>query len=121
MVGDFKEKEFESVTRRIKTPCGDFYITLCYNEKGILDRTFVDGKNMSTCQKCLMQGISRLVSLSLQNKVPKSHIIEELNNLRCNKQTAIMPKDTHMSCPHGFAYVLKNTPWNINDRRKEEE
>lgn len=108
-----------SCTHRVKTPCNSFFITVCYDrETKKLCRTFIDGKGLSPCQRAMLQTISRLVSLHLQEGTPKQHIIDELLNIRCNEIDAILPRGTHMSCPHAFGMLLRRVPWDWKEVSK---
>ena len=114
------DKIFESMTKKVNVPCNHFYITVAYKD-GKLNRTFVDGKNLSSCQRCLLQGISRLISLALQNGISKRKIIAELKGLRCNMATSILPRGYYPSCCHAFGVVLGAFPNEIKEGEKWEK
>lgn len=107
-----------SRTYKVNTPCNSFFITVCYaTDTKKLCRTFIDGKGLSPCQRAMLQTISRLVSLHLQGGTPKQRIIDELLHIRCNEMKAILPKGTHMSCPHAFGMLLRRVPWNWKEEK----
>ena len=106
------DETFDSMTYAVKTPCNTLFITACYKD-GKLNRTFLDLSNNNSCQRCLLQTISRLVSLCLQYGIPKSKLTDEMINMRCNTAQTILPKGTYMSCPHAFGMLLKKIKWEM--------
>lgn len=104
-----------SRTYELQTPCNTLRITIVWNkETKKLDRTFIEKMHgASSCQYCLLQTISRLISLCLQHKIPKSRIIDEMLYQRCNIAQSILPRGTYMSCPHAFGMLLKKVPWEL--------
>lgn len=111
------EEIFRSETHLIETRCGNFYLTLCFDEKGNLKKTFFDTNELTACQRMLLQVVSRLISLCIQNKVPLRKIIEELKNQRCNNTLGLSKS---FSCPHAIASILEFSGI-FHERKKQKE
>ena len=107
-----KEDRWLSKRVEAKTPCGTMFIIGNYkiDEPDKLYQTHVylnKSYNAHPCLKCLLEGISRLVSLCLRRGIPLNAIIEELSNLRCNYNKVELKQNVNISCCHAFANALR--------------
>lgn len=71
-----------------------------------------------SCQQCLLETISRLISLCLKNKIPLSHIQEELQGMRCNASVLVSDgSNINISCPHAIYNALRRVgkKWKYGD------
>jgi ribonucleoside-diphosphate reductase alpha chain len=95
----------EGVTKRIKTGCGNFYITI----------NKIDGKPVEVlshigkaggCAICQGEAICRLVSLGLRSGIKPERIIKQLHEIRCPSPTWYEGNQI-LSCPDAIAQTLK--------------
>jgi ribonucleoside-diphosphate reductase alpha chain len=95
----------EGVTKRIKTGCGNFYITI----------NKIDGKPVEVlshigkaggCAICQGEAVCRLVSLGLRSGIKPERIIKQLHGIRCPSPTWYEGNQI-LSCPDAIAQTLK--------------
>jgi ribonucleoside-diphosphate reductase alpha chain len=95
----------EGVTKRIKTGCGNFYITI----------NKIDGKPVEVlshigkaggCAICQGEAICRLVSLGLRSGIKPERIIKQLHGIRCPSPIWYEGNQI-LSCPDAIAQTLK--------------
>jgi ribonucleoside-diphosphate reductase alpha chain len=95
----------EGVTKRIKTGCGNFYITI----------NKIDGKPVEVlshigkaggCAICQGEAVCRLVSLGLRAGITPNRIIKQLHGIRCPSPTWYEGNQI-LSCPDAIAQTLK--------------
>ena len=116
-VTKFKAKRVEA-----KTPCGTMFIIGNYDydnpDKLIQTHVYLNKSyNAHPCMKCLLEGISRLVSLCLRRGIPISAVIEELSGLRCNYAKEELAQNVNVSCCHAFANALRRLRcWNHEEK-----
>ena len=105
---NMRPKIVESVTHKIKTPCGTLYVTVGIIDKRIYE-VFVRMGKAGLCYCCLMNTIARLISMSLQKEIPIDLIIKQLVNESCNKPIygTHLKKGAIRSCADGIARILK--------------
>lgn len=77
--------EFVSgVTRRMKTGCGDLFVTINHDEKGPVEVFSRLGK-AGGCASSQVEALCRVISLALRNHVPPETIVRELKGISCNR------------------------------------
>jgi len=77
--------EFVSgTTRRIKTGCGDLFVTINRDEKGPVEVFSRLGK-AGGCASSQGEALCRMISLALSNHVPPEAIVRELRGISCNR------------------------------------
>lgn len=82
------------------------------NDKRILEiKEAIEDYAMSfdkrSCHQCLLETISRLISLCLKHKIPLSQIFDELRGMRCNASPPRSIGKMNISCPHAIYNALK--------------
>ncbi|MCX8125556.1 MAG: TSCPD domain-containing protein [Dehalococcoidia bacterium] len=90
-------------TIRVKTGCGNAYITVATGE-GYIEVLAVLGKN-GGCPAAFMQSITRLVTVALNHNVPAEKLIRQLNGIRCPNPAWGSGRQI-LSCPDAIAKVL---------------
>jgi ribonucleoside-diphosphate reductase alpha chain len=77
--------EFVSgTTRRMKTGCGDLFVTINRDEKGPVEVFSRLGK-AGGCASSQGEALCRMISLALSNHVPPEAIVRELRGISCNR------------------------------------
>jgi len=93
-------------TFKYLTGCGNIYITINNNSKDEPIELFANLGKAGECKKCILEGISRLISLGLKYDVPLNDIIDEINNLACDRQV-YYKGERIKSCIDAIAKALK--------------
>jgi len=80
MISKFKRPDvLEGYTRKADTPCGTFYLTLNECDNKLCEVRMTLGKS-GTCFNIMFQTISLLLSVMLQEGIPKDKIKRTLYN-----------------------------------------
>ncbi len=92
------------VTERMKTGCGNLYVTVNYDEHGICE-VFTSTGKAGGCPS-QSEAMARLVSISLRSGISLAEILEQLRGIRC-PSTIRQGGRTCTSCPDAVARVVK--------------
>jgi ribonucleoside-diphosphate reductase alpha chain len=95
----------EGVTKRIKTGCGNFYITINKIDDKPVEVLSHIGK-AGGCAICQGEAVCRLVSLGLRAGITPNRIIKQLHGIRCPSPTWYEGNQI-LSCPDAIAQTLK--------------
>ena len=72
----------KGVTERMKTGCGNLYVTVNYDDEGIFEVFAQMGKS-GGCAASQIEGIGRLISLALRSRVDLEAIVKQMKGIRC--------------------------------------
>lgn len=101
-------------TVRVKTGCGDFYITLS-KDKNCFEIDFHLGK-AGNCAQAFLEVIRGLLTICRRqlNPIPRKLILRQLKGIRCPTDSAFF-----RSCPDAIAHVLKQE-WGEEEKGRED-
>ena len=91
------------VTERMQTGCGNLYVTVNYDERGICE-VFTSTGKAGGCPS-QSEGLSRLLSIALRGGICYADLLSQLRGIRC---PATMRNDARncTSCPDAIGRVL---------------
>ena len=93
-------------TYRMRSGEGTLYITVNRDARGKLFEVFIRGDKAGGCEMAKLEGLARLVSLSLRSGVAPGEIVAELQGIRCGNQMGIGPRAV-LSCSDAIAQAIK--------------
>jgi ribonucleoside-diphosphate reductase alpha chain len=94
----------KGITQKIKIGCGNLYVTVNYDSKGICE-VFTNVGRAGGCPS-QSEATSRLVSMALRSGVDEGSIIEQLRGIRCHS-TLRQGGLKVLSCPDAIGRVLE--------------
>lgn len=93
------------VTERVRTACGNIYVTVNYDERGICEVFSAIGKT-GGCAAAQLEAITRLTSYALRSGIDVNAIVKQLSGIRC--PSPIWHDGTlTLSCADAIAKTLK--------------
>lgn len=100
-----RKQKLSGATYRIKTGCGNLYVTI--NEDGSIPvEVFATMGKTGGCAASQIETIGRLISIGLRNKIPLKDFVKQMGGVCC--RSAIMTEGHEvMSCSDAIAKVLK--------------
>jgi len=72
-------------TRKIKTGCGNLYVTINANEKGELYEAFVRLGKTGGCAASQSEAMGRLLTMLLRLKAPLDEIVKQMRGIACHQ------------------------------------
>ena len=113
-------------TQRVRTGCGNLYVTINEDEYGLFEVFATMGK-AGGCAASQLEGISRLISLALRVGVDPDSIIKQISGIRC-PAPAWDEGEMVLSCADAVAKALYKYVHNeagarpvIKEEKKSEE
>jgi ribonucleoside-diphosphate reductase alpha chain len=91
------------VTEKVKTGCGNLYVTVNYDDNGICEVMTNTGKSGGCPSQS--EAITRLTSISLRSGVPVEVIVDQLKGIQC-KSTLRQKGSQCTSCPDAIAKAI---------------
>jgi ribonucleoside-diphosphate reductase alpha chain len=98
--------ETSGSTRRVKTGCGNLYVTVNADEKGPFELFTSMGKS-GGCASAQSEAISRLVSLAMRAGVEMESITKHLRGIRCHLPVYDGGAQV-LSCPDAIGIALQH-------------
>jgi ribonucleoside-diphosphate reductase alpha chain len=96
----------EGVTEKIRTGCGNLYVTINRDEHGLCEVFTRMGKS-GGCANAQSEAVARLVSLALRSGIAPTAIVRQLRSIRCPAQT-MTPGGMVFSCPDAIAQAMEH-------------
>jgi ribonucleoside-diphosphate reductase alpha chain len=93
-------------TRKLKTGCGNLYVTLNANENGELYEAFVRVGKAGGCAASWSEALGRLVTLELRMKTPAENLVKQLRGISCH-QPAGLGAAKVLSCADAVGKALQ--------------
>ncbi len=100
-----RPKRTTGSTTRIRTSCGDLYVTINEDEKGRPFEIFCNMGKAGGCEGSQNEAVGRLISQAMRSGIDPQSIIKQLVGIRCNKPYGI-GREKVVSCPDAIAKVL---------------
>jgi ribonucleoside-diphosphate reductase alpha chain len=103
-------------TEKVRTGCGNLYITVNYDEQGICE-VFTNTGRAGGCPS-QSEATSRLVSIALRSGMEAEAIIEQLKGIRC--PSTIRQRDMKvLSCPDAIGRLIEKVMNHQNGNGKD--
>ena len=91
----------KTITKRIKTGCGNLYVTVAEPDQDYHEIYGTLGK-CGGCAGGFLEVISTLATLAINEGVEMDRIIKAMHGVRCPQDSAILP-----SCPTAMAKIMR--------------
>jgi ribonucleoside-diphosphate reductase alpha chain len=100
-----RPKVTKGITERVNTGCGYIYVTVNFDEQGICEVFSSLGK-AGGCASAQLEGLCRLISLTLRSGIDTSSIVKQIRAIRCPSVSWEQGKLV-LSCADAIGSVLE--------------
>jgi len=100
-----RPSETRGTITKVNTGCGNLYITVAYDDKGIFEVFSTLGKS-GACAVAQLEAICRLITLALRSGVDVAQVVKQLRGIRC-PSIAWEEGKSILSCADAIASVLE--------------
>ncbi len=101
-------------TRKIKTGCGNLYVTVNEDEEGRLFEIFNQIGKAGGCAASQSEAIGRLVSLALRSGIDATEIVRQLKGISCH-MPVWSQEGRILSCSDAIAKAIE---WHLREKNK---
>jgi ribonucleoside-diphosphate reductase alpha chain len=109
-----REDVIHGSTRKIRTGCGNLYVTVNEDEEGKLFEIFNQIGKAGGCAASQSEAIGRLVSLAFRSGIEPEDIIRQLKGISCH--TPVWYREGKiLSCSDAVARAIE---WHLQDKEK---
>jgi len=91
---------------KVKTGCGNLYITLNKVDDKLFE-VFATLGRAGGCANAQNEALTRMITLGLRCGVLKEEIIKQLTGIQCPNPVMFPEKERVLSCPDAIAKVIK--------------
>ncbi len=99
-----RPEALHGITERVKTGCGNLYITINLIKDKPFE-VFISMGKSGGCATSQNEAIARLTSLALRSGIKLSSIVKQLQGIRCPEQVFIQGRKVN-SCADAIGYIL---------------
>lgn len=92
-------------TYRVKTGCGNAYVTITHDEYGLAEVFMALGKS-GGCAAAQTEAVCRMVSMALRSGIDYTAIVKHLKDIQCPTPVPFPKEERTLSCADGIAKVL---------------
>lgn len=113
-----RPKRTVGVTEQVSTGCGRMYITVNYDQEGLIE-TFITTGSSGGCSG-FTEGVSRLISLALRANISPDAIIDQLTSVSCPTFLRRKANNNNLigkSCPDIIGRILTQEAEFIKDNK----
>ena len=107
-----RQDVIQGTTRKIKTGCGNLYVTVNEDEEGNLFEIFNQIGKAGGCAASQSEAIGRLVSLALRSGIEPEDVIRQLRVISCHKPNWSSKGKIH-SCADAIAKAIE---WHLQEK-----
>ena len=101
-------------TRKVRTGCGNLYVTVNEDEEGNLFEIFNQIGKAGGCAASQSEAIGRLVSLAFRSGIEPEDIVRQLKGISCHMPVWYQ-EGKILSCSDAIAKAIK---WHLQDKKK---
>ncbi len=94
-------------TRRVKTGCGNLYVTANKNNKEVVCEVFIRLGKAGGCASSQTEALGRLITLALRCGSPLPEVVRQLSGIGCHQPVFIGQGGRVLSCADGVSLALK--------------